>query len=101
MDSLHMGNGAGAGAGAGGFNSCDTLTSAMSAPNRLDEDCLSIQIPVPGDQGAGIMPDMTPKPSFTTMTPQEVAKWIDQRSRLWFPISFLLFNALYWGFVWI
>jgi hypothetical protein len=51
MDSLHMGNGA----GAGGFNSCDTLTSAMSAPNRLDEDCLSIQIPVPGcRQDAGI-----------------------------------------------
>ncbi|CAB3369314.1 Hypothetical predicted protein [Cloeon dipterum] len=98
MDSIHIGNGG----GGGGFDSCDTLTSAVSAPNRLDDDCLSIQIPVPGDQSGKLEGQaLPPKPSFTTMTPQEVAKWIDQRSRLWFPIAFLLFNALYWGFVWI
>jgi hypothetical protein len=40
--------------------------------------------------------------SFTTMTPQQIAKWIDKRSRVIFPVSFLIFNILYWGiFSWI
>lgn len=38
-------------------------------------------------------------PTFTTMTPQEIAMWIDRRSRLLFPGMFLAFNALYWTFV--
>lgn len=37
--------------------------------------------------------------TFTTMTPQEIAMWIDRRSRLLFPGMFLAFNALYWIFV--
>ncbi|KAK9497233.1 hypothetical protein O3M35_004591 [Rhynocoris fuscipes] len=36
-----------------------------------------------------------------TMTPQEVAQWIDRRSRLYFPLAFLFFNCVYWVFVWI
>jgi hypothetical protein len=40
--------------------------------------------------------------SFTTMTPQQIAKWIDTRSRVIFPVSFLIFNILYWGlFSWM
>lgn len=40
--------------------------------------------------------------SFTTMTPQQIAKWIDARSRVIFPVSFLIFNTLYWGvFSWM
>jgi hypothetical protein len=38
---------------------------------------------------------------FTTMTPQQIAQWIDRRSRVFFPAAFMLFNVLYWGFVWI
>ncbi|PNF25541.1 hypothetical protein B7P43_G05192 [Cryptotermes secundus] len=39
---------------------------------------------------------------FTTMTPQQIAKWIDARSRVIFPVSFLIFNTLYWGvFSWM
>lgn len=40
-------------------------------------------------------------PTFTTMTPQEIAMWIDRRSRLLFPCMFLAFNALYWTFVYV
>ncbi|KAL7294395.1 hypothetical protein TKK_0012400 [Trichogramma kaykai] len=39
--------------------------------------------------------------TFTTMTPQEIAQWIDRRSRILFPVAFLLFNILYWSFIWI
>uniref|UniRef100_A0A182QR83 pH-sensitive chloride channel 2 n=1 Tax=Anopheles farauti TaxID=69004 RepID=A0A182QR83_9DIPT len=36
---------------------------------------------------------------WTTMTPQEVAIWIDKRSRFVFPIAFVIFNIFYWTFV--
>ncbi|XP_024085916.1 glycine receptor subunit alpha-2-like isoform X2 [Cimex lectularius] len=34
-----------------------------------------------------------------TMTPQEIAQWIDKRSRLLFPLIFIIFNCLYWTFL--
>lgn len=42
-----------------------------------------------------------PQKGFFTMTPQEIAQWIDRRSRLVFPCSFIVFNCLYWTFVYI
>ena len=34
-------------------------------------------------------------------SPQEMAKWLDRRSRIFFPITFLTINALYWAFIWL
>jgi hypothetical protein len=42
-----------------------------------------------------------PTGSLTTMTPQQIAKWIDTKSRVIFPLSFLIFNILYWGFIFL
>lgn len=39
------------------------------------------------------------KTGWTTMTPQEIAYWIDRRSRVLFPCAFLVFNIFYWTFV--
>ncbi|KDR22567.1 Gamma-aminobutyric acid receptor subunit beta-4, partial [Zootermopsis nevadensis] len=43
--------------------------------------------------------EIRPTGNFTTMTPQEIAKWIDTKSRVIFPVSFIMFNILYWGFI--
>ncbi|XP_030380971.1 glycine receptor subunit alpha-4 [Scaptodrosophila lebanonensis] len=36
---------------------------------------------------------------WTTLTPQEIAMWIDCRARIVFPLSFLVFNIFFWTFV--
>lgn len=36
---------------------------------------------------------------WTTMTPQQIAIWIDKRARFVFPVGFLVFNIFYWIFV--
>lgn len=43
--------------------------------------------------------DEPPKHNWTTMTPQEIATWIDKRSRILFPLMFIVFNIFYWTFV--
>ncbi|XP_023303199.2 pH-sensitive chloride channel 2 [Lucilia cuprina] len=38
---------------------------------------------------------------WTTLTPQEISHWIDSKARVLFPMSFLVFNAIFWTFVYI
>ena len=40
-----------------------------------------------------------PNNSWSTMTPHEVSLWIDKKARFVFPLAFILFNALFWTFV--
>ncbi|XP_018329746.1 glycine receptor subunit alpha-2-like [Agrilus planipennis] len=69
-------------------HSDDTLiTSSGSGDN--------VTIPVPNRNNNGQPPSGT----FASMTPQEVAIWIDKKSRFIFPCAFLIFNIFYWSFV--
>lgn len=43
--------------------------------------------------------DTQPKHTWTTMKPQEISCWIDKRSRIAFPVAFLMFNVIYWSCV--
>ncbi|XP_075156700.1 pH-sensitive chloride channel 2 [Haematobia irritans] len=38
---------------------------------------------------------------WTTLTPEQLSLWIDSRARVLFPLSFLVFNAFFWTFVYI
>ncbi|XP_017065279.1 LOW QUALITY PROTEIN: pH-sensitive chloride channel 2 [Drosophila eugracilis] len=40
-----------------------------------------------------------PAQTFATMTPKEVSLWIDRKMRFVFPLSFIVFNALFWTLV--
>lgn len=52
---------------------------------------ISIRVPNLNDNKTG--------GSLFTLTPQEIAQWIDQRSRIAFPAAFLVFNCFYWLYV--
>ncbi|KAJ1529931.1 hypothetical protein ONE63_006659 [Megalurothrips usitatus] len=97
------------------YASTYTLNSTLPAGSVTD--CQDIVVPIPtatskgykahnmAQADTGMSGPSSERPSglqgFTTMTPQEIAQWIDRRSRAVFPISFVVFNILYWGFVWI
>ncbi|XP_034250681.1 glycine receptor subunit alpha-4-like isoform X2 [Thrips palmi] len=105
------------------FSSTYTLNSTLAAGSvpGLSSDCHDIVVPIPAQCAAGkagkgskgykannmaqceqgLSAPGHAAHGFTTMTPQEIAQWIDRRSRVVFPLSFVVFNVLYWGFVWI
>jgi hypothetical protein len=73
----------------------DSVRTEPNVTSKDDPGYTELVVPVPT---AGAPPTNA---GFTTMTPQQIAQWIDKRSRVFFPAAFILFNVLYWGFVWI
>ncbi|XP_059614224.1 pH-sensitive chloride channel 2 [Phlebotomus argentipes] len=74
--------------------SCDDLTQDNGTVINVEPDSSSTL------QGNSAMPSPQPQNTgWTTMTPQEIAMWIDRRSRFLFPCAFLVFNIFYWSFV--
>jgi hypothetical protein len=76
-------------------NSVESMRTDPKVESKDDPGLTDLVIPVPTLVSP---PDNT---GFTTMTPQQIAQWIDKRSRVLFPASFVVFTILYWGFVWI
>jgi hypothetical protein len=76
-------------------NSMDSVRTDPNVGSKDDPGYTDVVIPVPTPGTP------TNNTGFTTMTPQQIAQWIDRRSRVFFPACFILFNILYWGFVWI
>ncbi|XP_069700272.1 pH-sensitive chloride channel 2-like [Periplaneta americana] len=79
-------------------NSIDSVRTDPSTVSKDGPGYTDVVIPVP-TPGSPNNPGTNA--GFTTMTPQQIAQWIDRRSRVFFPACFILFNLLYWGFVWI
>ncbi|KAJ0177206.1 hypothetical protein K1T71_007215 [Dendrolimus kikuchii] len=88
-----------------GYNNYLTVHSFPSALNLPTITTQSFDELISGQggkqQGHGSeASDEPPKHhTWTQMTPQEIATWIDKRSRVLFPLMFIFFNIIYWTFV--
>lgn len=73
-----------------------TLPTIITENETLDKNMFpeSIVIPISQQTDSSLS-----NFGLTTMTPQEIAQWIDKRSRICFPIGFVIFNIFYWTFV--
>ncbi|XP_050053141.1 pH-sensitive chloride channel 2-like isoform X2 [Aphis gossypii] len=73
----------------------DNLNSNVCTnPEPLEN--FSIRVPTLNDSNKNIGGG-----GLFTLTPQEIAQWIDQRSRIAFPAAFLVFNCFYWLYVYV
>lgn len=90
-----------AGPGYNNYLTVHSFPSAINLPTITTQsfDDLMGTGKSPQGQGSDGSGDAPPKHTWTTMTPQEIATWIDKRSRVLFPIMFIIFNIIYWTFV--
>ncbi|XP_075222865.1 secretory chloride channel [Lycorma delicatula] len=83
--------------------STDSISKNPFPFESYKSDLQTVVLPVPQNNNANNNSNVNSQQSkgFFTMTPQEIAQWIDRRSRVAFPLSFLIFNLFYWTFVWL
>lgn len=72
-----------------------TITT-QSDDDFIDREDTVTTIPVPEYKSMN-----SNQQKWHTMTPHEVAIWIDKKSRIVFPAGFLIFNIFYWTFVYV
>ena len=79
------------------------LPTIIAENEEIDKDMFpeSIIIPMTESNNASLSNIDININGITTMTPQQIAQWIDKRSRIFFPIGFIVFNIFYWTFVYI
>ncbi|XP_022911647.2 pH-sensitive chloride channel 2-like [Onthophagus taurus] len=80
------------------YNNYLTVHSPMDIPKIITQSADNI---IQIESGTNLDQDEKEnKPrKWTTMSPQEVAIWIDKRSRIFFPALFTLFNIVFWTVV--
>ncbi|XP_063618491.1 pH-sensitive chloride channel 2-like isoform X2 [Cydia splendana] len=83
-----------AGPGFNNYLTVHSFPSALNLPTITTQSYDELTGGAPPSDGSD-----EPKHTWTTMTPQQIATWIDKRSRVLFPLLFLAFNILYWTFV--
>ncbi|XP_030755339.1 glutamate-gated chloride channel-like [Sitophilus oryzae] len=89
------------------FSSADNrfsgnFSNAHGSSNSLNVPTINAPTTCGGsDQNveAGSPPTPTPSQQWAEMNPRDVAIWIDRKARIVFPATFLVFNILYWNFV--
>lgn len=77
----------------------DLITENGSVAVNMEPSSSSATLQVHGQEECYTPEPTNGKSGWTTMTPQEISMWIDRRSRFLFPCAFVVFNAIFWTFV--
>ncbi|XP_022115649.1 pH-sensitive chloride channel 2 isoform X1 [Pieris rapae] len=89
-----------AGPGYNNYLTVHSFPSALNLPTITTQSYDELVHRSGGRHDSSEGSDEAPKQhTWTQMTPQEIATWIDKRSRVLFPLLFILFNIIYWTFV--
>ncbi|XP_030755338.1 glycine receptor subunit alpha-2-like [Sitophilus oryzae] len=87
----------------GSFSSVDAKLSGNYYDSSHSLNVPTINVPVQAPNGDATIESgpSTPRPSqqWAEMCPRDVANWLDRKARIVFPVAFVIYNILYWNFV--